>query len=62
MLRELQALLKPEKKMATGPDQSRRIKELEAIVAAKNAEIAELRKRLISNPFRWCILKAWPKE
>jgi hypothetical protein len=45
MLRELQALLKPEKKTATGPDQSRRIKELEDVVAAKDAEIAELQKQ-----------------
>ncbi len=45
-LRELQALLTSEKKTAPGPDQARRIKELEAIVAAKNAEIAELRKQL----------------
>lgn len=45
-LRELQALLKAEKQTVTGPDQARRIKELEAIVAAKNIEIAELRKQL----------------
>ena len=42
MLRELQALLKPEKQTATGPNQARRIKELEQVVAAKDAEIAEL--------------------
>jgi predicted transcriptional regulator len=45
MLRELQALLTSEKKTATGPDQARRIKELEAVVAAKDAEIAELQKQ-----------------
>jgi Helicase HerA, central domain len=46
MLRELQALLTAEKKTAIGPDQSRRIKELEAVIAAKDAEIAKLRKQL----------------
>jgi hypothetical protein len=45
-LRELQALLKAEKQAAPGSDQARRIKELEAAVAAKSAEIAELRKQL----------------
>src|SRR6266699_3103668 len=46
MLRELQALLTSEKEMATGPDQARRIKELEEVIAAKDAEIAELQKQL----------------
>jgi len=45
-LRELQALLTAEKQTLPGPDQARRIKELEAVVAAKNAEIAKLRKQL----------------
>ena len=45
-LRELQALLTPEKKTAPEPNQARRIKELETIVAAKDAEIAKLRKQL----------------
>src|SRR6266571_3561965 len=51
-LRELKALLKTEKQTASGPDQARRVKELEAIVAAKDAEIAELRKQLslVSKP------------
>ncbi len=51
-LRELQALLKAEKKSASAPDHSRRIKELEAVVAAKDAEITELRKQLalVSKP------------
>ena len=44
-LRELQTLLTSEKKTATGPDQARRIKESEAVLAAKNAEIAKLRKQ-----------------
>jgi uncharacterized coiled-coil protein SlyX len=47
-LRELQALLKAEKQAAPGSDQARRIKELEAAVAAKNAEIAKLREQLVS--------------
>jgi uncharacterized protein len=46
MLRELQALLTSDKKTATGPDQARRIKELEKIVAAKDAEIAELQQQI----------------
>jgi hypothetical protein len=46
MLRELQALLTSEKEPATGPDQTRRIKELEKVVAAKDTEIAELQKQV----------------
>ena len=46
MLRELQALLTSEKEPATGPDQTRRITELVKRIAAKDAEIAELRKQL----------------
>ncbi len=46
MLRELQALLASEKKTASKPDQIQRIKELEAVMAAKDAEIATLRKQL----------------
>src|SRR5258707_7482692 len=45
-LRELQALLTSEKKTAPGPDQARRIKELEAVIAAKKAEISKMRKQL----------------
>jgi len=45
-LRELQALLTAEKKTASGSNQTRRIQELEAVVAAKDAEIAELQKQL----------------
>jgi len=45
-LRELQALLISETNTATGPNQAWRIKELEAVVAAKDAEIAKLRKQL----------------
>jgi len=45
-LRELQALLISETNTAAGPNQARRIKELEAVVAAKDAEIAKLRKQL----------------
>src|SRR5258708_10074305 len=60
-LRELQALLTSEKKTAPGPDQARRIKELEAIVAAKNAEIAELRKQL-SLPGRLRVSVARPAK
>ncbi len=46
MLRELQALLTSEKTTAIGPDQSRRIKELEVLVASKDAEIAKLQKQM----------------
>ena len=52
MLRELQALLVSEKKTASKPDQAQRIKELEAVIAAKNAEIATLLKQLrLPNKF-----------
>jgi len=47
-LRELKDLLKAEKQTASGPDQARHVKELEAIIAAKDAEIARLRKQLAS--------------
>src|SRR5258708_39408915 len=60
-LRELQALLTSEKKTASGPDQARRIKELEAVVAAKNAEIAELRKQL-SFPTKLRVSVTSPKK
>src|SRR6266567_530753 len=60
-LRELQALLAPEKNTAPGPDQSRRIKELEAVIAAKNAEIAKLRKQL-SLPSKLRVSVAHPEK
>ena len=46
MLRELQSQLTSAKKSATEPNQARRIKELEQVVAAKDAEIAELQKQV----------------
>ncbi len=46
MLRELQALLEAQKQTMAGPDQSRRIKELEAVLIAKDAKIAYLQKRI----------------
>jgi hypothetical protein len=51
-LRELQALLNAEKQTAAGPDHVRRVNELEAALAAKDAEIGRLRKQLglVSKP------------
>jgi hypothetical protein len=46
MLRELQSQLTSAKKSATEPNQARRIKELEQVVATKDAEIAELQKQV----------------
>jgi len=60
-LRELQALLTSEKKAANEPDQARRIKELEAVIAAKNAEIAKLRKQL-SLPSKLRVSVAHPEK